>query len=109
MLLFPLEIMGELIKPVSLSCRLFGNILGEDILLAVFVGLGVTVLSFMHSPVSLPLQLPFYFLSALFGVIQGLVFALLTTVYIVMMLPHEHEGHHEHHESPAGGHAAAHT
>jgi F-type H+-transporting ATPase subunit a len=108
-LLFPLEIMGELIKPVSLSCRLFGNILGEDILLAVFVGLGVTVLSFMHSPVGLPLQLPFYFLSALFGVIQGLVFALLTTVYIVMMLPHEHEGHHEHHESPAGGHAAAHT
>jgi hypothetical protein len=25
-----------------------------------------------------------------------------------MMQPHEHEGHHEHHESPAGGHAAAH-
>ncbi len=108
-LLFPLEIMGELIKPVSLSCRLFGNILGEDILLAVFVGLGVTVLAFMNSPVGLPLQLPFYFLSALFGVIQGLVFALLTTVYIVMMLPHDHEEHHEHHESPAGDHAVAHT
>ena len=43
------------------------------------------------------------------GVIQGLVFALLTTVYIVMMLPHEHGEHHEHHESPEGGHAAAHT
>jgi F-type H+-transporting ATPase subunit a len=108
-LLFPLELMGELIKPVSLSCRLFGNILGEDILLAVFVGLGVTVLAFMNSPVGLPLQLPFYFLSALFGVIQGLVFALLTTVYIVMMLPHDHGEHHEHHESPAGDHAVAHT
>jgi F-type H+-transporting ATPase subunit a len=108
-LLFPLELMGELIKPVSLACRLFGNILGEDILLAVFVGLGVMALAFMNSPVGLPLQLPFYFLSALFGMIQGLVFALLTTVYIVMMLPHD--DHHGPHEDHAGGpaHAAAHT
>lgn len=106
-LLFPLELMGELIKPVSLACRLFGNILGEDILLAVFVGLGVATLAFMNSPIGLPLQLPFYFLSALFGMIQGLVFALLTTVYIVMMLPHD--DHHGPHEDHAGGHAAAHT
>jgi len=104
-LLFPLEIMGELIKPVSLSCRLFGNILGEDILLAVFVGLGVTTLSFVHSPIGLPLQLPFLFLSTLFGLIQGLVFALLSTVYIVMMLPHD-----DHHEDHAGdAHATAHA
>ena len=106
-LLFPLEVMGEFIKPISLSCRLFGNILGEDILLAVFVGLGVTTLSFIHSPIGLPLQLPFLVLSSLFGLVQGLVFALLTTVYIVMMLPHDHE--HEHHEAHASEpHAAAH-
>jgi F-type H+-transporting ATPase subunit a len=96
-LLFPLEVMGEFIKPISLSCRLFGNILGEDILLAVFVGLGVTALSFVHSPIGLPLQLPFLVLSTLFGLVQGLVFALLTTVYIVMMLPHD-----DHHEAHAG-------
>jgi len=100
-LLFPLEIMGEFIKPISLSCRLFGNILGEDILLAVFVGLGVTTLAGVHSPIGLPLQLPFLALSALFGLIQGLVFALLTTVYIVMMLPHG-----EHHEDHTGDHEA---
>jgi F-type H+-transporting ATPase subunit a len=104
-LLFPLEIMGELIKPVSLSCRLFGNILGEDILLAVFVGLGVTTLSFVHSPIGLPLQLPFLVLSSLFGLVQGLVFALLTTVYIVMMLPHD--DHHDHHEAHASAPVAA--
>jgi len=104
-LLFPLEVMGEFIKPISLSCRLFGNILGEDILLAVFVGLGVTTLSFVHSPIGLPLQLPFLVLSALFGLVQGLVFALLTTVYIVMMLPHD-DHHHEAHASAP--HAAAH-
>jgi F-type H+-transporting ATPase subunit a len=107
-LLFPLEIMGELIKPVSLSCRLFGNILGEDILLAVFVGLGVTTVSFIHSPIGLPLQLPFLFLSTLFGLIQGLVFSLLSTIYIVMMLPHdEHHGDHAG-DAHAGASAAAH-
>jgi F-type H+-transporting ATPase subunit a len=104
-LLFPLEIMGELIKPISLSARLFGNILSEDILLAVLVGLGVTVLAFMNSPIGLPLQLPFMLLSTLFGLIQGLVFSLLAAIYIVMMLPHEDHGHDEAH---AGAQAAHH-
>ena len=104
-LLFPLEIMGELIKPISLSARLFGNILSEDILLAVLVGLGVTVLAFMNSPIGLPLQLPFLLLSTLFGLIQGLVFSLLASIYIVMMLPHDDHGHHETH---AGAQAAHH-
>ena len=104
-LLFPLEVMGEFIKPISLSCRLFGNILGEDILLAVFVGLGVTMLSFINSPIGVPLQLPFLVLSGLFGLVQGLVFALLTTVYIVMMLPHDDHEHEAHASAP---HAAAH-
>ena len=104
-LLFPLEIMGELIKPISLSARLFGNILSEDILLAVLVGLGVTMLAFMNSPIGLPLQLPFLLLSTLFGLIQGLVFSLLASIYIVMMLPHDDHGHHEAH---AGAQAAHH-
>ena len=101
--LFPIEIMGELIKPISLSCRLFGNILGEDMLLAVFVGLGLLVLSFVHSPIGVPLQLPFMFLSLLMSVIQGLVFSLLSTIYILMMLPHD-----EHHGAHAGGEVAHH-
>ena len=104
-LLFPLEIMGELIKPISLSCRLFVNILSEDILLAVLVGLGVTSIAFLHSPIGLPLQLPFLLLSTLFGLIQGLVFSLLASIYIVMMLPHDDHGHHEDH---AGAQVAHH-
>ena len=42
----PIHIVGELAKPLSLSLRLFGNITGEDILIAVFVGLGVLAFSF---------------------------------------------------------------
>jgi len=86
-LMFPLHVIGELAKPLSLSLRLFGNITGEDVLIAVFVGLGVSILSF--SPVGIPLQLPFYFLGLILSTVQALVFALLSTIYILLMLPHE--------------------
>ena len=103
-LMFPLEVLGEFIKPMSLSLRLFGNIFGEDTLLAVFAVLGVVVVGLIpgggSSWVGVPLHLPFLFLSLLLGMIQALVFSLLTTVYISLMLPHG-----EHHDEE---HAAAH-
>ena len=89
---FPLHILEEFIKPMSLSLRLFGNILGEDSLIAAFVGLGILALSFIHSPIGLPLQIPFLLLSILLGTVQALVFSLLTTIYISLMLPHEEHG-----------------
>jgi F-type H+-transporting ATPase subunit a len=89
----PLHIAGEFIKPVSLSLRLFGNITGEDVLLAVFVGLGISALSFVHSPVGLPLHLPFIFLALVVSLIQALVFTLLSSIYFLMMLPHHEEEH----------------
>lgn len=90
-LIFPLHVIGELAKPFSLALRLFGNITGEDTLIAVFVGLGVAILSF--SPVGIPLQTPFYFLGLLLSTIQALVFTLLSTIYILLMLPHEEHAH----------------
>jgi F-type H+-transporting ATPase subunit a len=96
LLLFPLHVLGELIKPISLSLRLFGNIFGEDTLIATMVILGyLLVKSIVGSEwvVGLPIQFPFYFLGLLGSTIQALVFALLSTVYIALMLPHG-----EHHE-----------
>ncbi len=90
-LMFPLHLIGELAKPFSLALRLFGNITGEDTLIAVFVGLGVMILAF--APVGVPLQLPFYFLGLLLSTIQALVFTLLSTIYILLMLPHEEHAH----------------
>ena len=106
LLLFPLHLLGELIKPVSLSLRLFGNIFGEDTLVATMVLLGAGI-SFSLSGQNpwvpgLPLQFPFYFLGLLSCTIQALVFTLLATVYIALWLPHGHhgdehgEGHHAH-------------
>jgi F-type H+-transporting ATPase subunit a len=50
----------------------------------------------MHSPVGIPLELPFIFLALLTGTIQALVFTLLSTVYFSMMIA-THEEHAEHH------------
>lgn len=88
-LMLPLHVVEEFIKPLSLSLRLFGNILGEDSLIAVFVGLGIVALSFIKSPVGIPFQIPFMLLSIIAGSIQALVFTLLSTIYISLMLPHE--------------------
>jgi F-type H+-transporting ATPase subunit a len=86
-LMLPLHVLGEMIKPISLSLRLFGNIFGEDILLAVFVGLGAIYF--------LPLQTPFYFLALLTSFIQTMVFTLLACSYIASFshihVPHETE------------------
>ncbi len=102
-LMLPLEIIGELIKPLSLSLRLFGNILGEDILLGVFVMLGIAITAGVLSPVGIenpwigiPLHFPFLFLATLTSTIQALIFSLLAAVYIMLMLPHDHEEGREH-------------
>jgi len=88
-LMLPIHVLGELAKPISLSCRLFGNIFGEDMLLVAFVSLGVTTLSFTHLPFGLPLQLPFLLLALLTSTLQALVFTVLSTIYFLLMLPHD--------------------
>jgi len=89
----PLHIIGELARPVSLSLRLFGNITGEDMLLAIFATLGVSILSFTHLPIGIPLHLPFIFLAILTSFVQALVFTLLTTIYFSLMSSHDEEHH----------------
>lgn len=95
--MFVLEIVGTLAKPLSLSLRLYGNIMGEDILLGVFLLLGVLLAgAFVPDPIiGFPLHLPFMFLVLLGCTIQALVFSLLSAIYLAMVLPHhDEEGHH---------------
>ena len=92
-LILLIHALGELSKIFSLSMRLFGNIFGEDVLVAVIVQQSVALTHALHWPPLLPLQLPFLFLGLLTSFVQAFVFALLTTIYLALMLPHE-----EHHE-----------
>lgn len=102
-----LEVIGELVKPVSLSLRLFGNIFGEDKLLASFLGMGMMITAVLlgtpHPLIGVPLPVIFYPLVVLTSTIQATVFSLLASIYIVLLLPHEHE--HEHGEHEETGHA----
>jgi F-type H+-transporting ATPase subunit a len=69
--LAPLNFIEELVKPVSLSLRLFGNMFGEKVV--------VTIL-FILIPVLIPT--PVMMLGVLMGVIQAFVFTLLTVTYL---------------------------
>ncbi len=93
-LMLPLHVLGEFIKPVSLSLRLGFNVFAEDVLLAVLVGLGISLGLAMRLPVGLPLQVFVIPLVLIFSTVQALVFSLLSTVYIALMSPHEAHGHH---------------
>jgi F-type H+-transporting ATPase subunit a len=77
-----IEIFSEIAKVASLSLRLFGNVFAGEVLLTVLAGL---------IPVLLPL--PFIALELLVGIVQALVFSLLTLVYITMAMSEPHGAH----------------
>jgi len=103
-LMLPIHVLGELAKPISLSCRLFGNIFGEDMLLVAFASLGVTMLPFKHLPFGVPMHALFFPLALLGSVLQALVFTVLSSIYILLMLPHEHHDEHGHEEGAQHAH-----
>ena len=108
-----LEMISDFVaKPLSLALRLFGNIFGKDILLGAFLGMGITLMSVIAGPVGdligLPLTVPFYFLGLLLSTIQALVFSLLTCIYIMMVLPHDHHHGDDHGHVEGHGHDAHH-
>jgi F-type H+-transporting ATPase subunit a len=80
-----LEIISILFRPVSLSFRLYGNVFaGENMLEAmatIVPGLGWL------------LPIPFYFMELLVGLVQALVFMLLTAVFTLLICQHEEPGH----------------
>lgn len=85
--LFPLNIMGELATPISLSFRLFGNIVGGVIIMSLLYGmlasltnsaLGIAIPIFQ---VGVPAFLHIYF-DVFAGVLQSFIFAMLTMVFV---------------------------
>ena len=95
-LMLPLHVLGEFIKPLSLSLRLGFNVFAEDVLLAVLLGLGVAASAGLHLPgwLPIPLQVAVVPLVLIFSTVQALVFSLLSAVYIALMTPHHDEGPH---------------
>ncbi|HLZ71852.1 MAG TPA: F0F1 ATP synthase subunit A [Dehalococcoidia bacterium] len=83
-----LEFLSELIRIISFTFRLFGNIFAGDVL--------ITFISFL-APFVFPVI--FYGLETFVGFIQAAVFALLTLVFAVMAVESHDEGEHEAHRT----------
>jgi len=77
-----LHILTELIRPISLSLRLRGNIWGDEVLIALLAGFGIK---------GLPLLFFNMLMGILASVVQASVFCLLTTIYLALVLNHEEE------------------
>lgn len=82
-----IEVISIMVRPISLSLRLFGNVFG-----------GENLLHSMSAITRWGLPIPFYFLEMLIGLVQALVFVLLVSVYIGLLCAHgddhEHDGAH---------------
>ena len=82
------EIVSILFRPVSLSFRLYGNVFaGENMLES---------MSHISPAFGWLIPVPFYFMELLVGIVQALVFMLLTAVFTLLICSHEegHEGGH---------------
>jgi F-type H+-transporting ATPase subunit a len=82
-LMVPLELIDNLVRPVSLALRLFGNMTGDHLVLEIFTDL---------TKVAVPVL--FYMLGAFVSLIQAFVFTLLTVIYVSLAMGHHGAEHH---------------
>jgi F-type H+-transporting ATPase subunit a len=78
-LVVPIEIIGHLARPLSLSLRLFGNMYGHEIVIMIFLSL-----------VPFLVPLPMMVMGVLIAFIQAFVFTLLAMIYIAGALEESH-------------------
>jgi len=92
-----LEFFLELVKPITLAMRLFGNIYGGELALTV-----MTTITLAYIPVAL------YGLELFVGLMQGIIFSVLVLVFTMLAMEgHHEEGHDEHSPAAAGDGATA--
>jgi F-type H+-transporting ATPase subunit a len=88
-----LEVVSILFRPVSLSFRLYGNVYAGENMLESMAAI-VPALNWL-------IPIPFYFLEILVGLVQALVFMLLTAVFTLLICTHDESHDKAHHHEPA--------
>ncbi len=90
-----IEIVSIILRPMTLSVRLYGNVFaGESVLhtLSMLLDNMGGIWPFLGSVL---IPFPFYFLEILVGLLQAIVFTLLCSVYIQLSTTHDDHGHEE--------------
>jgi F-type H+-transporting ATPase subunit a len=86
-MLFPLHLISEfLTRPLSLSMRLYGNLMGGHTVLSIFIGLSPVLLGF----IPIPIHFPFVLLDLLLAGLQAFIFAFLACFYIAGSIGEKH-------------------
>jgi F-type H+-transporting ATPase subunit a len=84
-LMFPIEIISHLARPLSMSLRLFGNIFGEEMTLLIFFSFGASVYAGV-----LVGTVPIYFLFLLGKILQAFILFILSMIYLQGAVEHAH-------------------
>jgi len=87
----PIHVLGEFARPLSLSIRLFGNIFGEDTVIAALISMGAIALGASGYYLPVPVQFPMLLFGLFGSFVQALVFTMLAASYIAgVVQEHEH-------------------
>jgi F-type H+-transporting ATPase subunit a len=90
-LIVPLEILGQFMRLISLSVRLFANMLAGHMLILTFIGLGFVLESTVIAVVGTVAATVFYLFEVVIVVsIQAFIFAALSAIYIGSAIEPEH-------------------
>jgi F-type H+-transporting ATPase subunit a len=90
-LLIPLEILGQFMRLVSLSVRLYANMLAGHMLILTFIGLIFVLESLAVAVIAVPAATAFYLFEVVIVVsIQAFIFAALSAIYIGSAIEPEH-------------------
>jgi F-type H+-transporting ATPase subunit a len=90
-LIVPLEILGQFMRLISLSVRLFANMLAGHMLILTFIGLMFVLESVVLAIVSIPAATVFYLFEVIIVVsIQAFIFSALSAIYIGSAIEPEH-------------------
>ena len=90
-LIVPLEILGQFMRLISLSVRLFANMLAGHILILTFIGLMFILESVALAVLTVPFATAFYLFEVVIVVgIQAFIFAALSAIYIGAAIEPQH-------------------
>ena len=90
-LIVPLEILGQFMRLISLSVRLFANMLAGHILILTFIGLMFILQTVILGVVVIPVATVFYLFEVVIVVgIQAFIFAALSAIYIGSAIEPQH-------------------
>ena len=90
-----LEVISILFRPVSLSFRLYGNVFAGENMMDAMANL-VQHPGWLRILCEIVIPIPFYFMELLVGLVQAMVFMLLTAVFTLLICQHSDEGHGGH-------------